>query len=133
MKLIRFIVAFTALRLLLRRRLLPHPVEFTFYEHSDSEPTARMMADAFNALGNGMKVNVSIIANNDYDDKIKVMLAGGGNVDAFFVRQPGQATQLAANGSILALDDFIKAAKVDLSVYGNMAARRSRRTGRPTA
>jgi multiple sugar transport system substrate-binding protein len=98
------------------------PVEFTFYEHSDGEIAAKMMGDAYNALNNGTKVNVSIIANDDYDDKIKVMLSGGGDIDAFWIRQPSQAAQLGANGSVLALDDLVKKDKMDLSVYGNLAA-----------
>ncbi len=96
------------------------PVEINFYEHSDSEAIARALVDAYNEKSTGVKVNLSIIANDDYDDKIKVMLSGGADVDCFWVRGGPQARQLADTGALLALDDMIAANNVDITQYGDM-------------
>jgi len=96
-------------------------IEITFYEHSDSEDVAKALVDAFNAQSTNIKVNLSIISNEDYDDKIKVMLSGGGDVDCLWIRDGAQARQLASNGALMSISDLIEANDVDISVYGNMA------------
>ena len=67
-----------------------------------------------------MEVRLSIIANDDYDDKIKVMLSGGADIDCFWVRGGDQLRQMANGGAVLALDDMIDAAGVNFSDYGQM-------------
>ncbi len=95
-------------------------VEINFYEHSDSEVIARALVDAYNAQSANVKVNLSIIANDDYDDKIKVMLSGGADIDCFWVRGGAQTRQLADTGALLSLNDLIAASNLDISVYGDM-------------
>ncbi len=97
-----------------------NPVEINFYEHSDNEAIARALVDAYNAKNTGVKVNLSIIANDDYDDKVKVMLSGGADIDCFWVRGGPQTRQLADTGALLALNDMITAANVDITKYGDM-------------
>ena len=56
-------------------------IVLNFYEHSDNEKVANLQAEAYMAAHPNVQVNVSIIANDDYEDKIKVMLYGGADVD----------------------------------------------------
>ena len=48
-------------------------VVINFYEHSDSDVIAEDLVEAYNASQD--KVKLSLIFNDDYDDKVKVMLA----------------------------------------------------------
>ena len=91
-----------------------------FYEHSDSEKIATALVEAYNASQDEVEVQLSIIANDDYDDKIKVMLSGGADIDAFWVRGGDQVRQMANGGAILALDEMMEAAGVDYSAYGSV-------------
>ena len=74
-----------------------------FYEHSDSEKIATDLVEAYNASQDDVEVKLSIIANDDYDDKIKVMLSGGADIDCFWVRGGDQLRQMANGGAVLAL------------------------------
>ncbi len=91
-----------------------------FYEHSDNEAIAKMQVEEYNASQDQVEVNLSIIANDDYDDKIKVMLSGGADVDVFWLRSGDQARQMADGGAIMALDDLMSANGVNYADYGDM-------------
>lgn len=91
-----------------------------FYEHSDNESIARMQVEEYNASQSDVEVRLSIIANDDYDDKIKVMLSGGADVDVFWLRSGDQARQMADGGAILALDDLMEKSGVNYEDYGDM-------------
>lgn len=91
-----------------------------FYEHSDNEGIAQMQVEAYNASQSEVEVKLSIIANDDYDDKIKVMLSGGADVDVFWLRSGDQARQMADGGAIMALDELMAANNVNYADYGDM-------------
>ncbi|MGB4659816.1 MAG: extracellular solute-binding protein [Mobilitalea sp.] len=95
-------------------------VEINFYEHTDNEVIARALAEAYMAQNKNVKVNVSIIANDDYDDKITVLLSGGADVDVFWVRGGAKLRQLAETGAIYDMSDLITENNVDTSIYGSM-------------
>ncbi len=93
-------------------------IEIDFYEHSDAEPYIQDLVDAYEKQNPNVKVNLTIIANDDYDDKLKVMLAGGSDVDCFWVRGGTQARTMADKGALLDLTDLCNENDVDVSVYG---------------
>ncbi|MGF7142250.1 ABC-type glycerol-3-phosphate transport system substrate-binding protein [Anaerotaenia torta] len=95
-------------------------VTVNFYEHTDNEKVMTALVDAYNAQSTRIKVNLTLIANDDYDDKIKVMLSGGADLDGFWLRGGSAARQLAEQGALLALDDLNAANGVDVSKYGSM-------------
>jgi ABC-type glycerol-3-phosphate transport system substrate-binding protein len=95
-------------------------VTVNFYEHTDNEKVMTALVDAYNAQSTNIKVNLTLIANDDYDDKIKVMLSGGADVDGFWLRGGSTARQLAEQGALLALDDLNAANGVDVTKYGSM-------------
>lgn len=96
-------------------------VELKFYEHADNEKLAQELVDAYNAQNPNVKVSLSIIANDDYDDKMKVLLSGGADVDCFWVRGGSEMRQLANSGALYCLEDLIEEQNIDTSVYGNIA------------
>lgn len=96
-------------------------VEIKFYEHADNEKLAQALVDAYNAQSENVKVSLSIIANDDYDDKIKVLLSGGSDIDCFWVRGGAETRQLAQTGALYSLDGEISEASLDTSVYGAIA------------
>lgn len=93
-------------------------VEIKFYEHADNEKLAQALVDAYNAQSENVKVSLSIIANDDYDDKIKVLLSGGSDIDCFWVRGGAETRQLAQTGALYSLDNDMDRTSVDTSVYG---------------
>ncbi len=94
-------------------------IVLNFYEHSDGEAIARQQADAYMALHPEVEINLSIIANDDYDDKVKVMLAGDADIDVLWVRS-GNIRQMGVDGALLKMNDLIDANEVDYSLYGPM-------------
>jgi ABC-type glycerol-3-phosphate transport system substrate-binding protein len=95
-------------------------VTINFYEHTDNEAMITQLVDAFNAQSKNIQVKLTIIANDDYDDKIKVMLSGGADVDGFWLRGGSQTRQLADTGALLPLNDLIRENNVDTSKYGSL-------------
>lgn len=93
----------------------------SFYAHSDNEKIATDWVTAYNESQDEVEVVLSIIANDDYDDKVKVMLSGGADIDVFWARGGDGVRQMAQGGAILPLDDLMAANGVDFSVYGSMA------------
>jgi multiple sugar transport system substrate-binding protein len=96
-------------------------VTVKFYEHTDNEKIMKDLVEAYNAQSDNIKVELSLIANDDYDDKIKVMLSGNADIDGFWLRGGNATRQLAEQGALLPLDDLNKANDVDLSKYGELA------------
>lgn len=96
------------------------PVTINFYEHTDNQAVAQALVDAYNAQSNNIKVKLTIIANDDYDDKIKVLLSGGADVDCFWLRGGSSTRQLADTGALLSLNDLISQNSIDTSKYGTI-------------
>lgn len=94
-------------------------IVLNFYEHSDNEKIATQQVEEYMKLHPEVEINLSIIANDDYDDKIKVMLAGDADVDVLWVRS-GNIRQMGVDGAILKLNDLIDANGIDYSLYGPM-------------
>lgn len=94
-------------------------IVINLYEHSDAESYVTDLVEAFEKENENVDVNVTFVANDDYDDKVKVMLAGGGDVDVFWLRDAGQVQTLAAEGALMPLDDLCSANEVDPSVLGD--------------
>ena len=58
------------------------------------------------------------IANDSYDDKLKVMMAAGDEADIVDIRGLAQVTQYRDTGSLMALTDLVKNSELDISKYG---------------
>ena len=97
-------------------------VSLSFYIWSDEENYIRKVVDAYNAEHDNVNVELNVIASNDYDDKLKVMLAGDTDVDLVDIRGVAQMTQYAEQGSLLDITDRITESGLDTSKYGDMWA-----------
>ena len=56
-----------------------------------------------------------MIANDAYDDKVKVLASGGGILDAFWIRSTGQVRQYAANNALVNLKPLAEENNLDIS------------------
>jgi ABC-type glycerol-3-phosphate transport system substrate-binding protein len=74
------------------------------------------LVNRFNAKNKGIRVVQHIIANDDYDDKIKVLTAGtSGEMDALWIRTPAQTQQYISNRALVDLSPFAAESGIDLS------------------
>lgn len=90
--------------------------KIAFYVASDMDVQVDAEIAAFNAQSTEYEVEKHVIANNDYDNKIKVMLAGGSDeIDCLWIRTPAQVKQYMANGVLEDLSSSAEASGVDLS------------------
>jgi ABC-type glycerol-3-phosphate transport system substrate-binding protein len=112
-------------------------VTINFYIASDLDLTADRHIAAFNALNNGIRVVKHVTPNDDYDDKLKVLVAGNaGEMDVIWIRTPAQTQQYIGNNALLDLSGFTAASGLDLSPIRNTslkgAARDDKFYGLPT-
>ena len=95
-------------------------VTLQFSIWSDEENYIRKVVDQYNAEDRGIQVELQVIPEADYDDKLKVMLSGGADVDIVDIRGVAQSTQYASQGAILNITDYINNSDLDVAKYGNM-------------
>ena len=87
-----------------------------FYYSTDLEKTASKEIAAFNAANSDIEVVGHSVAEGDYDDKVKVMTAGGStDADIYWVRTPAQMAQYTENGAFVDLAPYAESTGVDLS------------------
>jgi hypothetical protein len=96
-------------------------VVVNFYAHSDNEAMIKELVERFNAKNQGsIEVVQHIIANDDYDDKVKVLVAGTtGEMDALWIRTPAQIQQYIANNALMDLTPLAVETQLDLSPIKN--------------
>ncbi|MDR1971044.1 MAG: sugar ABC transporter substrate-binding protein [Treponema sp.] len=91
-------------------------VTVNFYAHSDNQAIINELVERFNAKNSGIKVVQHIIANDDYDDKIKVLTAGtSGEMDALWIRTPAQTQQYITNNALVDLTPFAAESGLNLA------------------
>lgn len=95
-------------------------VDLSFYIWNDEENYISKVVDEYNASQDKVNVNLNVIASSDYDDKLKVMLAGDTDVDLVDIRGVAQMTTYANQGALLDISDRITAGSLDTSNYGDM-------------
>lgn len=80
------------------------PVTITYYLWDD--PTYMSIVEAFNASQDEIFVQAEIIPANDYTTKMTTLLAAGGNVDAYMLKEINNLFPQVANGFVEPLDDY---------------------------
>ena len=86
-----------------------------FYIASDMESNAIPIVEQYNAKQDAVTVNLVTIPNDDYDDKMKTLTAGGSDIDCFWVRTPAQAKVFMGNDVLENIRPFAEAAALDLA------------------
>lgn len=90
--------------------------EVNFYYSTDMESTAGDEIAAFNASQDEIEVIGHTIPESDYDDKIKVMTAGGSEVaEVIWTRSPAQTNQYMENDALVNLAPYAEESGIDLT------------------
>lgn len=95
-------------------------VNLKFYIWSDEENYMTEVAENYNASQDEVNVEIVSIANDSYDDKLKVMLSAGSDADIVDIRTINQVQQFKDSGAIMNLTDMVKDSDLDISKYGSM-------------
>ncbi|NLP34290.1 MAG: sugar ABC transporter substrate-binding protein [Clostridiales bacterium] len=96
-------------------------IELEFYIWSDEENYISKVVEKYNAENNrNVKINLTTIPNDDYDDKMKVLLSGGANVDIIDIRGLSQVSMYVETGTLLDITDYVATSNLDISNYGPM-------------
>ena len=91
-----------------------------FYIWSDEENYISKVVEQYNAQSDSVHVEMISIANDSYDDKLKVMMAAGDEADIVDIRGLAQVTQYRDTGSLMDLTEMVKNSELDISKYGAM-------------
>ena len=89
---------------------------------NDATPQFTAVTDAFLAQHPDVDVQFIDAPSDDYNNKVTVMLAGGGtDPDVIFVKDTENQMTMKDKGQILNLDEYIKKDNVDLGIYQGVA------------
>lgn len=86
-----------------------------------SNTTVSDAVAAFEKANPDIKVEIIDIPSSDYTTKLSVMLNGGSDVDAFYIKDSDTAKSLVDKGQLADLTGYIADAGIDLSVYNGLA------------
>ena len=95
-------------------------VTLSFYIWSDEENYISKVVDQFNSEQDAIYVDMTVVAESEYDDKLKVMLAGGTEADIVDIRGMAQTSTYANQGALLDITEYIEASDLDTSAYGDL-------------
>ena len=82
-----------------------------------SNPSVSNAVAAFEAANPDIKIEILDIPSTDYNTKLNVMLNGGSDLDAYFIKDASSTYDLYKKGQLLDLTDYIEADGVDMSAY----------------
>jgi len=82
-------------------------------------PMIKNIVEAFNVSQDEVFVDAKIIPAADYEIKMQTLLVGGGEMDAFMVKNPHNLIKSVKNGYIEPLDDLIAKYNFDLSALSS--------------
>ena len=86
-----------------------------------SNTTVSDTVAAFEAANPNIKVEIIDIPSADYTTKLSVMLNGGSDVDAFYIKDGDTAKSLVEKGQLADMSDYISADGVNLADYNGLA------------
>lgn len=87
----------------------------------DSAPYISAIVDAFEAKYPNVTIELSDTPSADYTNKLSIMLNGGSDVDAFWVKDADTIKALSDKGQLADLTGYIERDGVDLSAYNGLA------------
>ncbi|GHV82509.1 sugar ABC transporter substrate-binding protein [Spirochaetia bacterium] len=78
---------------------------------------------AFESAQSNIKVEIIDTPQADYTQKLSVMLNGGSDIDAFWIKDGDTTKGLSSRGQLADLSSYIRQDAIDLSVYNGLAER----------
>ena len=95
-------------------------VNLKFYIWSDEENYMTEIAENYNKSQDKVTVEVVSIANDSYDDKLKVMLSAGSDADIVDIRTMNQVQQFQDSGALTDITKMVEESDLDISKYGSL-------------
>lgn len=84
-------------------------------------PEFQTMTDAFTAKHPNIKIEMIDKPSAEYTNNLSVMLNGGSDLDAFWVKDADTMVSMQKKNQMADLTDYIKNAKIDLNAYNGLA------------
>jgi ABC-type glycerol-3-phosphate transport system substrate-binding protein len=106
------------------------PVTINFHTSSTMQRELDPLSNAFNARNTGVQVRLNITPNNEYDDRMRVLVAASNEVDAFWIRNPAPVQQYISNNAIRDLTPYIRESGLDITPIRDTWLRGATRDGR---
>lgn len=93
--------------------------------HWDVETSAKLplLLEGFAAKYPNIKVEIIDIPSADYTTKLSVMLNGGSDLDAFWIKDGDTTKSLAEKGQLADLTSYISGESLDLTAFNGLAER----------
>ena len=98
----------------------PVTIQVSFWDATTTERMDRLI-EGFKKVAPWITIDLVDIPSADYTTKLSVMLNGGSDVDAFFIKDADTTPALAAKGQLEDLSEYIKRDNIDLSIYNGVA------------
>ena len=93
-------------------------VTIKYYESTDNQVFAEAVVEAFNESHDDIQCEAVFVPNDSYADKMKSLLAGGGEVDVFKAGNVAPTNLYGTNGAVLDLAPYIETTSLDMSRFG---------------
>ena len=93
-------------------------IELEFYIWDDEEAYIADVAERYNESQSNASVNLTVVPSAEYDDKLKVILASGTDVDIVDIRGISQVATFAENGALYDITDMVSESGLDTDKYG---------------
>jgi ABC-type glycerol-3-phosphate transport system substrate-binding protein len=109
------------------------PLIINFYTNSEGSGSTRSidsLISTWNAKNNGIRVEAHYTPNDDYDDRIKILVASSTDVDAFWIRNPAPAQQYIAQNALADLTGYARESGLDLSPIRDSALKGATKDGK---
>ena len=88
---------------------------------TSTQPAVTQLVEAFEAANPDIKVEIIDVPSADYTTKLSVMLNGGSDVDAFYIKDADTMIGLAQKGQLADLTPYIEADGIDLADFNGLA------------
>lgn len=88
---------------------------------TSTQPAVTQLVEEFEAANPDIKVEIIDVPSADYTTKLSVMLNGGSDVDAFYIKDADTMMGLAQKGQLADLTSYIEADGIDLADFNGLA------------
>ena len=99
---------------------LQNTVVLNYWIWDDEEYYISKIVDAFEMTHPGIEIELHIMENYIYDDKIKDVVKSEEQVDLFGIRGVTKIVDYQEEGLLLELNDYLARSPLDTTAYGNM-------------
>lgn len=99
---------------------LQNTVVLNYWIWDDEEYYISKIVDAFEMTHPGIEIELHIMENYIYDDKIKDVVKSEEQVDLFGIRGVTKIVDYQKEGLLLELNDYLARSPLDTTAYGNM-------------